>query len=270
MTDRVFVDTNVWVYAVDKDDSVKHARARALLDPSTSDTLVTSTQVLGEFYVTVTRKLVRPVAGDIAARMVDQMAQLPVVSVGADGVKAAIAASRSWQLSYWDALIVVAAQSVGCGRLLTEDLADGATYGGVRVENPFLEKRRMSETGPAYADRRGSWDDDALLVELAGYEAACRDARMRPSAIHSYWDYARRFLAWRVGDYHPRGRPIAGRPVPAGPVTVDDLERQASAYAKAIEAAGRERPTVDTYHRHAMFFIRWLHGAFEPGGRLRS
>jgi hypothetical protein len=48
-----------------------------------------------------------------------------------------------------------------------------------------------------------------------------------------------------------------------------DLERQAASYARAIEAAGRERATVDTYRRHAMFFIRWLRGDFEPGGRLR-
>ena len=99
MTDRVFVDSNVWVYAVDAGEPVKQVRARAVLDPSTSDTLVTSAQVLGEFYITVTRKLARPVADDIAAQMVDRMAQLPVVSIDGDGVQAAIAGSRSWQLS---------------------------------------------------------------------------------------------------------------------------------------------------------------------------
>ena len=57
MTDRVFVDSNVWIYAVDADEPVKQPRARAVLDPPTSDTLVTSAQVLGEFYVTITRKL---------------------------------------------------------------------------------------------------------------------------------------------------------------------------------------------------------------------
>ena len=268
MSDRVFVDSNVWVYAVDADEPVKQAGARAVLDPPTSDTLVTSDQVLGEFYVTVTRKLARPVADDIAARMVDRMAQLPVVSIDADGVQAAITGSQSWRLSYWDALIVVAAQSAGCSRLLTEDLADGSTYGSVRVENPFVERRRVSETQAAYGGPRGPWDDDGLLAQLARYEAACRAAAMRPNAIHSYWDYARRFLAWRVGGYQPRGTPAAGRRVPAGPVTEEALAQQADAYARAIEAAGREPSTVDTYHRHAMFFIRWLRGDFQPGGRL--
>jgi hypothetical protein len=106
-------------------------------------------------------------------------------------------------------------------------------------------------------------------MRLARYEDACRNAGMRRNAIHSYWDYARRFLAWRVGEYRPRGSTTTGRPVPAGPATPEELERQAAAYARAIEAAGREQATVDTYHRHAMFFIRWLRGDFQPGGRLR-
>jgi predicted nucleic acid-binding protein len=269
MTDRVFVDSNVWVYAVDEDEPVKRAQARALLSPTAPETLVTSAQVLGEFYTTVTRKLPRPVADDVAAGMVERMTRLPLVAIDADRVQEAITGSRSWQLSYWDALIIAAARSAGCDRLLTEDLADGTTYGGVRVENPFSEQRRVSERRPDYAAARGPWDDGELLERLARYEDACRDAGMRPNAIHSYWDYARRFLAWRIGEYRPRGTTSDGRPVPGGPVTTEDLERQAAAYASAIEAAGREQTTVDTYHRHAMFFIRWLRGEFQPGRRLR-
>jgi predicted nucleic acid-binding protein len=269
MTDRVFVDSNVWVYAVDEDEHVKRAQARAVLSPTAPNTLVTSAQVLGEFYATVTRKLAKPVAAEVASRMVDQMAKLPVVVIDADRVQEAIAGSRSWQLSYRDALIIAAARSAGCGRLLTEDLTEGATYGGVRVENPFSDRRRVSESRPAYPEARGPWDDHELSARLSKYEEACRVAGMRPNAIHSYWDYARRFLAWRAGEYRPRGATSTGRPVPAHPATTEDLERQAATYATAIEAAGREQATVDTYHRHAMFFIRWLRGDFQPGHRLR-
>jgi predicted nucleic acid-binding protein len=269
MTDRVFVDSNVWVYAVDEDEPVKREQARALLSSAAPDTLVTSAQVLGEFYTTVTRKLPRPVVAEFAAAMVERMARLPVVAIDTDRVQEAIAGTRSWQLSYWDALIIAAARSAGCGRLLTDDLAEGATYGGVRVENPFSDRRRVSESRPAYAEARGPWDDYELSARLAKYEDACREAGMRPNAIHSYWDYARRFLAWRVGEYRPRGATSTGRPVPAGPTTTEDLERQAAAYATAIEAAGREEATIDTYHRHAMFFLRWLRGEFQPGRRLR-
>jgi predicted nucleic acid-binding protein len=269
MTDRVFVDSNVWVYAVDEDEPVKRAQARAVLSPAARDTLITSAQVVSEFYTTVTQKLARPVAAEVAAGMVERMARLPVVAIDADRVQEAIEGSRSWQLSYWDALIIAAARSAGCDRLLTEDLAEGATYGGVRVENPFTERPRVSEGPTDYARARGPWEDGELFEILAQYEDACRDAGMRPNAIHSYWDYARRFLAWRVGEYRPRGTTTIGRPVPAGPATTDDLEQQAAAYARAIDAAGREQATVDTYHRHAMFFIRWLRGDFQPGRRLR-
>jgi hypothetical protein len=83
-------------------------------------------------------------------------------------------------------------------------------------------------------------------------------------------DYARRFLAWRVGDYHPRGVGLGDRPVPRAAVSTADLRRQADQYAHLVEAAGREQPTVDTYLRHARFFIRWLDGEFQPGARLHG
>jgi hypothetical protein len=120
-----------------------------------------------------------------------------------------------------------------------------------------------SERSPAHA-----WTDDELERTLERYEVACRTAAMRGSARRSYLDYARRFLAWRTGDYRPRGTVRSGRPVPAGPVTTGDLRHQATEYARDVEAAGRETPTVDTYFRHAMFFVRWLEGDFEPGARL--
>ncbi len=269
MTARSFVDTNVWVYAVDADEPAKQAQARAVLEPSGGSALVLSAQVLGEFYVTVTQKFGRRVTEAAAGSMVERMRHLPVVPIDAELVSAAISGTRAWQVSYWDALIIAAAKAAGCSRLLTEDLADGAMYGGVRIENPFVEGRRMAEQRAAHAPHGGPWDDAQLVRELARYEQACRDAGMRPNAIHSYWDYARRFLDWRTGEYRPRGAGPGGRPVPRDAVTADELVRQASAYARTIEAAGRAPVTVDTYHRHAMFFIRWLRGSFRPGGRLR-
>lgn len=139
MTGRTFVDTNVWVYALDAAEPAKRERAREVLEPGPETDMVISSQVLGEFYVVVTRRLARPVSAGEAEQLVDRMSQLPVVPVDAALVRAAIALSRSQSLSCWDALIVAAAQTAGCGRILTEDLAHGAMYGNVRVENPFLD-----------------------------------------------------------------------------------------------------------------------------------
>jgi predicted nucleic acid-binding protein len=269
MTGRSFVDTNVWVYAVDGDEPAKQARAREVIAPSAADDIVISTQVLGEFYVTVTRKLARPVTPHAAGEMVAHMRKLAVTPIDGDHVAGAISGSQSWGISYWDALIVTAAAASGCTRLLTEDLADGTTYGDVRIENPFAPRVRASEARSAFEASPALWDDVTLTAELARYEQACVDAGMRRNAVHSYWDYARRFLEWRTGAYRPRGVIGDDRPVPSGQVTTDALEAQAHAYARVIEAAGRERATIDTYHRHAMFFVRWLRGEFRPGARLR-
>jgi predicted nucleic acid-binding protein len=137
MTDRSFVDTNIWVYAVDAADPAKQARARSVLEPSGNRDLVTSAQVLGEFYWTVTRKFADRVSESDAREMVDRMARLPVVPIDARLVSEAIAGSREWQVSYWDALILAAAETSGCQRLLSEDLSDGRAYRSVTVENPF-------------------------------------------------------------------------------------------------------------------------------------
>jgi predicted nucleic acid-binding protein len=70
--------------------------------------------------------------------MVDEIARLPVVPTDMQLVIAAIAGSREWGISLWDALIIRAAEAAGCRRLLSEDLAHGAVYGSIRVENPFV------------------------------------------------------------------------------------------------------------------------------------
>ncbi len=138
MTGRTFVDTNVWVYAVDGADPKKQARARALVAPGPDVDLVVSSQVLAEFYVVVTRKLATPVPMETAQAMVDELARLPVVATDAALVTAAITGCRTWGISLWDALIVRAAEASGCVRILSEDLAAGVRYGSVVVENPFI------------------------------------------------------------------------------------------------------------------------------------
>ena len=137
MTEPVFVDTNVWVCAVDTADPAKRERALQAVAPAPGRDIVVSTQVLTEFYAVVTRKLATPVSLDDAEAMVHQLLALPVVAIDASLVASVISGSREWQISIWDALIVRAAEVAGCRRVLSEDLADGRTYGSIVVENPF-------------------------------------------------------------------------------------------------------------------------------------
>lgn len=137
MAGRAFVDTNVFVFSVDDAEPAKQKRAQQVLR-ETPD-IVVSTQVMNEFYVITTRKLSTPLTADAAAAIVAEMTQYTCVTVDADLVLHAIQAGQRWQLSHRDALMVTAAQQYACARLLSEDLADGATYDDLRIENPFRD-----------------------------------------------------------------------------------------------------------------------------------
>ena len=133
---RVFLDTNVLVYAFDAGEVDKKAVAIERFEAlSRAGRVVLSTQVLAEFYVTVTRKLANALPE--AEEVVRHLSRLPIVVSDAVLVQDAIARSRRCKMSLWDALIVGAAISAGCRTLLSEDLGHGAVIDGVRVENPF-------------------------------------------------------------------------------------------------------------------------------------
>ncbi|MFT4136604.1 PIN domain-containing protein [Microbacterium sp.] len=119
-----FLDTNVLVSAFDTRDPVKQSRAIEIIERSTTP-LVVSAQVLGEFYVTVTRKLPTPLPHATAAAAIDSLSRGVVIEADAGLVRAAVETSARSQLSYGDALILEAAARADCDRVLTEDLADG-------------------------------------------------------------------------------------------------------------------------------------------------
>lgn len=133
-----FVDTNVLVYAYDQDEPAKQALAKNLLRELARDgVLVLSTQVLQEFFVTVTRKLTRPLPQDDAIMALRAWSQVPLVQIDPPLILEAANTSRSVKLSFWDALILEAAVARRCERVLSEDLQSGFSFKGLRVENPF-------------------------------------------------------------------------------------------------------------------------------------
>ncbi len=138
MMSKVFLDTNILVNAADNSDTEKKEQSRALLTSFLNDGVIcaVSTQVLQEFYVVATRKLgIEPL---MAKDMVHSFRNYEVVRVVPDLIEDAIDISILNQLSFWDALIVAAAESARCENILTEDLNHGQVIRGVRVKNPFV------------------------------------------------------------------------------------------------------------------------------------
>ena len=99
-----------------------------------------STQVLLETWWTLTRKIAEPLTFEEASLIVDELCCLPVLQTDTELVRRAIQTSTACQIAVWDALIVEAARSGGCQRVLSEDLQHGQAFDGVVVENPFRDE----------------------------------------------------------------------------------------------------------------------------------
>lgn len=138
MSAKAFLDTNVLVYAYDASAARHMAVAQALLETALrTDNACLSAQVLGEFFVTVTRKIHSPLAVKAAAEIVGVLGKLHVVTIDLLLVRQAIRLQGEPGLSYWDALILAAAARAGCTEVLSDDLNPGQVIHGVRVRNPF-------------------------------------------------------------------------------------------------------------------------------------
>jgi len=135
---QAFVDTNVLVYALAADDPKRSPVAQELIKRLMSrQALHTSTQVLQELYVTLTRKVRQPITPEQALRYLERIAAWPVTVLNYEAIRSAIEVSTANRISFWDALVVVAASLSGAKRLYTEDLQAGRVLLGVEIVNPF-------------------------------------------------------------------------------------------------------------------------------------
>ena len=140
MPDKFFVDTNILIYAHDRTTGVKHERARMLIEKLwTSGQGVLSTQVLQELCVNLRRKVARPLGVDEIRRLVDDYMSWEIVVNSAGAVIQALEIEMRYKTSFWDALILQAAEQSGAAILYSEDLAVRQSYGTVRVMNPLVE-----------------------------------------------------------------------------------------------------------------------------------
>ena len=134
----VFIDTNILIYAHDEDAGERHQKARQLIDRLRTEEELPfiSIQVLQEMIAVLVR---RGTAWEIVRELIEHYLLWNVVENTCDLMKQALDVQQRFQLSFWDANIVAAAQQAGASKLWTEDLNDGQDYDGVRAVNPFSE-----------------------------------------------------------------------------------------------------------------------------------
>jgi len=139
MIDSIFVDTNILLYSRDASEPAKQVIAARRLDELWErHNGKVSVQVLNEYFVNVTRKLNPGLSMDEAWDDIEALSAWDPVPMDMPLLKRGYAVQRRYGLSWWDALIVAAAEATGSATILSEDLSHGAQYFGITVENPFL------------------------------------------------------------------------------------------------------------------------------------
>ncbi|MEW6570689.1 MAG: PIN domain-containing protein [Nitrospirota bacterium] len=136
--DKVFVDTNVIVYAYDKDAGEKHRIAVNIMKDLWHSGLGTiSTQVLQEFFVTLTNKISAPLKISVVRETIRRLSKWDVLLIDVDTIINATELQERYKYSFWDSLIIASAIEGGAKTILSEDLADGQTIQGITIKNPF-------------------------------------------------------------------------------------------------------------------------------------
>lgn len=137
MSDKIFVDTNVLLYAHDVDAGAKHDTAKQVLRRLWQERVgLLSVQVLQEFYVNATRKIPTPLSKQ-SARLVVSNYALWCGETTSMEVSEAFRIEDESRIGFWDALIVASAMRAGAERILSEDLNAGLRIAGILIENPF-------------------------------------------------------------------------------------------------------------------------------------
>jgi predicted nucleic acid-binding protein len=138
MSGKCFVDTNILVYAHDHLAGAKHHRAQALLEKLwDSGQGVLSTQVLQELCFNLRRKLSHPLPADEVRRLIRDYSSWEIIINTPESVLEAMEIEARYKTSFWDALILQAAERSGASILYSEDLANGQHYREIRAVNPL-------------------------------------------------------------------------------------------------------------------------------------
>ena len=139
LNQNLFIDTNILVYAYDLSAGDKRKVAALLVEECwEGGNGCLSIQILQEFYVSVTKKIVVPLDYQTARQIVADLSNWRMHIPTERDVLQAIDLQQSYQLSFWDAMVLQSAVRLGCKRLISEDLSHGQIYSSVQVINPFM------------------------------------------------------------------------------------------------------------------------------------
>ena len=133
---RFSLDTNILVYAVDRDAGERHDRSRTLLGRAARRDCVLTVQALAEFFHATTRKNLLPPA-HASGFVRDWLAVFQVAAADTSALIDAMDAVEEHRLSFWDATLWATVRQSGCSAILSEDMQDGRRLGGVEIVNPF-------------------------------------------------------------------------------------------------------------------------------------
>jgi predicted nucleic acid-binding protein len=135
---KIFIDTNILVYTLDQKNIEKRDMARKIVKKVVeSHQPVISTQVIKEFYVVASTKLkADPI---IVKNIIHNFHNMEIVNNDLELIEQAIDISILSQLSFWDSLIIAAAEKANCEYVLSEDLNSGQNYRGIKLLNPFIK-----------------------------------------------------------------------------------------------------------------------------------
>ena len=136
---KIFIDTNILVYTLDQKNIEKRDKARKIVKKVVeSHQPVISTQVIKEFYVVASNKLkADPI---VVKNIIHNFHNMEIVNNDLDLIEQAIDISILSQLSFWDSLIIAAAEKANCEYVLSEDLNSGQNYRGIKLLNPFIKE----------------------------------------------------------------------------------------------------------------------------------
>jgi len=140
MKDKVFLDTNILIYAIDTSPSYRRNQeiARKLIATHIqNETGVISIQVIQEFFVVSTGKLKVPLSSEEALEYIQYMSILEIIQPNLDMIITAIHLCKKHLLSFWDAMVIQTARAADCSLLLSEDLNSGFRLGSLTIQNPF-------------------------------------------------------------------------------------------------------------------------------------